>query len=72
MIGRCFKQHRAKEFLTFLREIDANVPDDLDVHLVMDDYATHKTPAIRKWLAKRPHWPEIWGMSISPRPASHG
>lgn len=56
VIGRCFKQHRAKEFLTFLREIDANVPDDLDVHLVMDNYATHKTPAIRTWLAKRPHW----------------
>ena len=56
VIGRCFKRHRAKEFLTFLREIDANVPEDLDVHLVMDNYATHKTPAIRKWLAKRPHW----------------
>ena len=56
VIGRCFKRHRAKEFLTFLREIDTNVPDDLDVHLVMDNYATHKTPAIRTWLAKRPHW----------------
>ena len=56
VIGRCFKQHRAKEFLTFLREIDANVPGDLDVHLIMDNYATHKTPAIRTWLAKRPHW----------------
>ena len=55
VIGRCFKQHRAKEFLTFLREIDANVPEDLDVYLVMGNYATHKTPAIRKWLAKRPH-----------------
>ena len=56
VIGRCFKQHRAKEFLKFLREIDANVPQDLDVHLVMDNYATHKAPAIQKWLAKRPHW----------------
>ena len=56
VIGRCFKQHRAKEFLKLLREIDANVTDDLDVHLVMDNYATHKTPAIRTWLAKRPHW----------------
>lgn len=56
VIGRCFKQHRAKEFLKFLREIDANVPEDLDVHLVMDNYATHKTPTIRTWLAKRPHW----------------
>ncbi len=56
VIGRCFKPHRAKEFLTFLREIDANVPDDLEVHLVMDNYAAHQTPAIRKRLAKRPHW----------------
>jgi len=56
VIGRCFKHHRAKEFLKFLREIDADVPEDLDVHLVMDNYATHKTPAIRRWLAKRPHW----------------
>jgi hypothetical protein len=36
----------------FLDEIEANVPDDLDVHLVMDNYATHKTPLIRNWLAK--------------------
>lgn len=56
VISRCFKRHRAKEFLAFLREIDSNVPQDVDVHLIMDNYATHKTPAIRKWLAKRPHW----------------
>ncbi len=56
VIGRCFKRHRAKEFLTFLREIDANVPEDLDVHLVMDNYATHKTPVIQRWLVKRPRW----------------
>lgn len=56
VIGRCFKRHQAKEFLTFLREIDANVPEDLDVHLVMDNYATHKTPVIQRWLVKRPHW----------------
>jgi transposase len=56
VIGRCFPRHRAKEFLHFLREIEANVPDDLDIHLVMDNYATHKTPTIQRWLAKRPHW----------------
>ena len=39
--------------LSFLREIERNVPNDLDVHLIMDNYATHKTPAIRKWLAGR-------------------
>ena len=56
VLGKCYKRHRSREFLAFLREIDANVPDDLDVHLVMDNYATHKTPAIRNWLAKRPRW----------------
>jgi transposase len=56
VIGKCYPRHRAAEFRKFLDEIEANVPDDLDVHLVMDNYATHKTPLIRKWLAKRPRW----------------
>ena len=56
VIGRCFARHRAKEFLKFLRTIEANVPTDLDIHLVMDSYATHKTPAIRKWLVRHPQW----------------
>ena len=56
VIGRCYQRHRAREFLQFLRAVDAEVPRDLDVHLVMDNYATHKTPAIRAWLARRPHW----------------
>ena len=56
VIGKCFARHRGREFLAFLREIEGNVPVDLDIHLVMDNYVTHKTPAIRRWLAKRPHW----------------
>jgi transposase len=56
VIGKCFPRHRAAEFRKFLDEIEANVPQDLDVHLVMDNYATHKTPLIRSWLAKRPRW----------------
>jgi transposase len=56
VIGKCFPRHRATEFRRFLDEIEANVPKDLDVHLVMDNYATHKTPLIRAWLAKRPRW----------------
>jgi transposase len=56
VIGRCYQRHRAQEFLKFLRAVDAEVPRDLDVHLVMDNYATHKTEAIRAWLARRPHW----------------
>ena len=50
------RRHRAAEFRKFLDEIEANVPQGLDVHLVMDNYATHKTPLIRNWLAKRPRW----------------
>src|SRR5579864_4156881 len=56
VIGKCFARHRATEFRKFLDEIEANVPRDLDVHLVMDNYATHKTPLIRNWLARRPRW----------------
>ena len=53
VIGRCFPRHRAAEFRRFLDEIDANVPPELDVHLVLDNSATHKTALIRRWLARR-------------------
>ena len=56
VIGKCYGRHRAREFRDFLDEIERNVPADLDVHLVMDNYATHKTPLIRNWLARRPRW----------------
>ena len=56
VIGKCYPRHRATEFRRFLDEIEKAVPDDLDVHLVMDNYATHKTPMIRDWLLKRPRW----------------
>ena len=56
VIGQCFPRHRSREFLSFLRSLEARVPDDLDVHLVMDNYATHKTPAIQRWLAGHPRW----------------
>jgi len=56
VIGQCFPRHRAAEFRRFLDEVEANVPADMDVHLVMDNYATHKTALIRAWFAKRPRW----------------
>lgn len=56
MIGKCYKRHRATEFLGFLRQIDRAVPKERDIHLVMDNYATHKTPKVKAWLARRPHW----------------
>jgi hypothetical protein len=55
-IGKCYKRHRAVEFLKCLKEVDAQVPEGLDVHIVMDNYATHKTPKIKAWLARRPHY----------------
>ena len=56
VIGKCYKRHRAVEFLKFLKEIDAQFPEGLDVHIVLDNYATHKTPKIKAWLARRPHY----------------
>lgn len=56
VIGKCYKRHRAAEFLDFLKQIDAHVPDGLDVHIIMDNYATHKTPMIKAWLVRRPHY----------------
>ncbi len=54
--AKCYARHRGKEFLSFLRQINCVVPSSLDVDLVMDNYATHKTAPIRAFLAKRPHW----------------
>ena len=56
VIGTCYRRHRAREFLDFLKVIEAHVPDDLDIHIVMDNYSTHKTAAVKAWLARRPHW----------------
>jgi transposase len=56
VIGELHRQHRATEFKKFLITIDKNVPAGLDVHLVCDNYGTHKTPAIRAWLAKHPRF----------------
>jgi hypothetical protein len=56
IIGKCYPRLRAAEFRRFLDEIEAAAPSDLDVHLVMDNYATHKAPLVRDWLIKRPSW----------------
>ena len=56
VIGRCYPKHRSSEFRRFLDQVEAAVPVGLDVHLVMDNYATHKTKPVRDWLAKRPRW----------------
>lgn len=54
VIGRCQRRHRHQEYLRFLREIDANVPKQLAVHLIVDNYATHKHPRVQRWLAAHP------------------
>jgi transposase len=54
VIGECHRRHRSQEFLQFLKTIDANVPSELDLHLILDNYGTHKTPRVRRWLAAHP------------------
>lgn len=56
VIAQCKSRHRHQEYLSFLRHIDKNVPEDLDIHLVVDNYATHKSPKVKAWLAKRPRY----------------
>lgn len=56
VIGETHQRHRSSEFLKFLRTIEANVPAVLDIHLVMDNYGTHKTDTIKRWLAARPRF----------------
>ena len=56
IVGRCFARHRAREFRTFLNTVEASVPADHDIHIVMDNLSSHKTEAIRNWFAKRPRW----------------
>jgi len=56
VISATHRRHRHQEFLRFLRTIDGNVPAELDVHLVCDNYGTHKTPAIKTWLLRHPRF----------------
>jgi transposase len=56
VIGECQPRHRAKEFIRFLKRIDRCVKKHLDVHLVLDNYGTHKTPEVKAWLAKHPRF----------------
>ena len=54
--AQCKRRHRHQDYLAFLRHIDRNVPGDLDIHLVVDNYATHKHAKVRAWLARRPRY----------------
>jgi len=56
VIAQHYRRHRHQEFLRFLKVIDAAVPQELDLHLICDNYATHKTPAVRDWLIRHPRF----------------
>jgi putative transposase len=56
VLAQCRPRHRHQEFLAFLRSIDKAVPPELDVHCIADNYASHKHPKVRAWLAERPRW----------------
>ncbi len=56
VIGEFHQRHRAREFRSFLAPIDAAVPDELELHLILDNYGTHKTPAIQRWLVRHPRF----------------
>jgi len=86
VIAQCKKRHRHQEFLGFLRHIETSVPKDLDVHLVIDNSATHKHAKVRSWLATRPRYQvhytptysswlnqvEIWFNTITQRAIRRG
>jgi transposase len=52
VIGSCYPRHRHEEFLKFLRQIDRETPMELNIHLILDNYGTHKHPDVKAWLAK--------------------
>jgi len=56
VIGNVQRRHRSQEFLKFLKAIDRETPDNLDLHLILDNYSTHKVPAVRRWLVRHPRF----------------
>ena len=56
VMGKLKRRHRSSEFISFLRHIDAQVPAEFDVHLVLDNYGTHKTAQVRNWLLRHPRF----------------
>lgn len=56
VIGQCFARHRHQEFLTFLKRLDAEFPIEMKLHLVMDNYGTHKHPRVQNWIKRHPRF----------------
>jgi transposase len=65
VIGQWMPRHRAAEFRRFLDTVEASVPDQRDIHVVMDNVSSHKTKLIRDWFAKRPRWHVHYGICAS-------
>ena len=72
MVGACKPRHRASEFRAFLDQVEASVPTDLDVHLVLDNAATHKTSLVHDWLLKRPRWHLHVTPTVKPQDPARG
>jgi putative transposase len=56
VIGQCKPRHRHQEFLQFLKQVEQNVPQNMDVHIILDNYATHKHAAIKRWFSLHKRW----------------
>jgi transposase len=58
VIGKCYRRHRHQEFLKFLNEVDARLPKEpgVEIHIILDNYGTHKTPAVKRWFARHPEY----------------
>ena len=56
VIGDCMPRHRHQEFIRFLKKIDAETPDGFDLHLIVDNYGTHKHPRVKSWIRRHPRF----------------
>jgi transposase len=74
VIAKTKQQHRATDFVAFLREIDERVPEGLDVHVILDNLSAHKAPAVKRWLARHPrfhlHFTPTYSSWLNPSSAS--
>jgi DDE superfamily endonuclease len=73
LIGRNMQRHRHQEFIRFLNTVEAQVPKRKGIHAIVDNYATHKHPKVRRWLARHPRWTfHFTPTELLPVPRTHG
>lgn len=56
VLGKCYQRHRQDEFIDFLKTVEKNAPQDKEIHIILDNYSTHKTAKVKRWLQRRPNW----------------